>query len=190
MTQHNVSEHMNCSNITVETSNMISWLMVMYCSQSTQICQYRAEDYTVTLPTILLIFKSTATTSIHKQNVCCSYCRQAFNHVAAAVTQTISRILHSSLLCETQHLTLQFTYMVPGTTRISHTHLHVWGILASLNAQKYLICNKQYSFLKLSTWCITIILATFSTIPLMHNSVLISYSNAFRQMRHHPQGVQ
>jgi len=170
MTQHNISEHVNCSNIAVRTSNMISWLMVMYCTQSTRICQYRAEDYTVTLLTDLSISKWTATTSIHKQNVCCSYCRRAFNYVPASVTQTISRILHSSLLCETQHLTLQFTY-VPGTIKISHAHLHVWDILVSLNVQKYLIGNKHYSFLKLSKQCITIILTIFSTNPLMHNSV-------------------
>jgi hypothetical protein len=171
MTQHNVSEHMNCSNIAVRTSNMISWLVVMYCTQSTQICQYRAEDYTVTLLTVLSVSKSTATTSIHKQNVCCSYCRQAFIYVPATVTQIISRILHSSLLCETQHLTLQFTYVVPATIKISHAHLHVLDILVSLNVQKYLTGNKHYSFLKLSTQCITIILAIFSTNPLMHNSV-------------------
>jgi len=104
---------------------MTSWLMVMYCTQSTRICHTRAEDYTVTLLTILSIFKSTATTSIHKQNVCCSDNRRAFNYVPPTVTQMISRILQSSLLCETQHLTLQFTYMVPGTTKNSHTHLHV-----------------------------------------------------------------
>lgn len=88
--------------------------------------------------TNLSVFKSTATTSIHKQNVCCSYCRQVYIYVPATLTQMISRILHSSLLCEIQHLTLQFTYMVPGSIKISHAHLHVWDILASLNAQKYL----------------------------------------------------
>jgi hypothetical protein len=196
MTQHNISEHMNYSNIAVRTSN-ISWLTVMYCTQSTWICQYKAKDYTVTLLPILSILKSTVTTSIHKQDVWCSYCRRAFNYVPATVTQMISRILHSSLLCETQHLTLQFTYTVPGITKISHTHLHVWDILASLNAQKYLNDNKHYPFLKLSTQCMTIILLVviFSTNRLMHNSVssihsLISYSNTFRHMRHHSQGVQ
>jgi hypothetical protein len=161
----------------------------------TVLSQHRAEDYKVTLLTIPSIFKSTVSTSIHKQNVCSSYCRRAFNYVPAAVTHMISRILHASLLCETQHLTLQFTYTVSGTTKICHVHLHVWDIMASLNAQKYLNGNKQYSFLKLSTLCITIILAIFSNVPFMNNSVswvhlLISYSNAFWQMRHHPQGVQ
>jgi len=127
--------------------------------------------------------------------VFCSYCIRAFNYVPATASQMISRILYSSLLCETQHLTLQFTYMVPGTTKISHAHLHVWDIPASLNAQKYLNGNKHYSFLKLSTRCITIILAIFSTKPLMYDSanwvhLMISYFNAFWHMRHHPQGVQ
>jgi len=36
--------------------------------------------------------------------MCRSYCRRAFNYVPAAVTQMISRILHSSLLCETVHI--------------------------------------------------------------------------------------
>jgi hypothetical protein len=118
MTQHNISEHMNCSNIAVRTSNMISWLMVMYCTRSTQICQYGAEDYTVTVLTVLSVSKSTATTSIHKQNVCCSHCRRAFNYVPATVTQMISRILHSSLLCETQHLTLHRTHKCPSSVPI------------------------------------------------------------------------
>jgi hypothetical protein len=67
-------------------------------------------------------------------------------------------------MCAALHLTLQFTRIVPGTTQVSHAHPHVWDILASLNAPKYLNGNKYY-FLQLPTLRITFILAILFNKP-------------------------